>query len=161
GPQELPGVRGGRREIDVAPPHPARARPAGADQLHGLRIVREDEVVTELERAEVLLGRLAEDVRVLARHAERLPVQRIVELLGHRAERLPAAHHVPPPPPARAHRARPRASGRSRSPPRRRAAGTRTGDRRRKRRPPWSAPARTRPGWPPDGGWGARRRPHP
>src|SRR5205823_11836957 len=72
GPQELPRVGVGRREIDVAPPYPARARPAGADQLHRLRIVHEDEVVTELERAEVLLGRFAEDFHVLTRRAERL-----------------------------------------------------------------------------------------
>src|SRR5207249_12256684 len=41
------------------------------------------------------LFRSAEDVGVVARQADRLPVQRIVELLGDREERLPAADHVP------------------------------------------------------------------
>src|SRR5207245_6872673 len=60
-----------------------------------LWILHEDEAVAHLERAEVLLGRRAEDVGVLARHAEGLAVERIVELLRHREERLAAAEHVP------------------------------------------------------------------
>ena len=69
--------------------------PAALDELDGLRVVDEDQVVAQVERAQVLLRGGGEDLPVARRERDRLAVERVVDPLGDGEELLAAAHDVP------------------------------------------------------------------